>query len=155
MERKTEAAPEAPLPPQDEPKDRYLRLRIFAAGEPRASKDYVLKLDDGTMIKGTTSGDGLLVEKLPPTVRRLRLQLESADLGFDDHFIDLDALFPPAGLSGIQQRLQNKGFLDRISGKLDDATRAALSQFQERHGLKVTGEPDGDTKAKLEEVHGS
>lgn len=137
------------------PKDRYLRLRLMGGGEPRSNKAYVLKLDDGTILKGKTSGDGVLVEKLTPTVRRAKLRLESAGLGVDESSLDLDALAPPSGLSGVQQRLRNEGLLERVTGSLDEATRAALSVYQERHKVAVSGEADRDTQAKLEETHGS
>lgn len=151
-----EPPPEPPPGPvQEPPRDRYLRLRLVSDTEPRASKDYVLKLDDGTVRKGTTSSDGLLVEKLPPHVRRVRVQLESQDLGFEDYVVHVEQLGHPANTQGVQQRLRNAGFLATAGRGMDEPTRRALARFQERHGLKVTGEVDAPTKAKLEEVHGS
>jgi hypothetical protein len=151
-----EPPPEPPPGPVQEPlRDRYLRLRLVGDTEPRASKDYVLKLDDGTVRKGTTSSDGLLVEKLPPHVRRVRVQLESQDLGFEDYVVHVEQLGHPANTQGAQQRLRNAGFLATAGRGMDEPTRRALARFQERHGLKVTGEVDAPTKAKLEEVHGS
>ena len=118
-------------------------------------KDYVLKLDDGEVRKGKASSDGLLVEKLPPHVRRVRVQLGSEDLGFEDYVVNVDDLGHPANISGVQQRLRNAGFLANTARGMDESTRRALARFQERHGLRITGETDAPTKAKLGEVHGS
>lgn len=149
------AEPEPPEPVQEASGDRYLRLRLLSDTEPRARKDYVLKLDDGEVRKGRASSDGLLVEKLPPHVRRVRVQLESKDLGFEDFVVNVGELGHPANIPGVQQRLGNAGFLANAGRGMDEPTRRGLARFQERHGLRITGEIDAPTKAKLEEVHGS
>ena len=146
--------PESPEPVQGPPRDRYLRLRLVGDTEPRARKDYVLKLDDGEVRKGRASSDGLLVERLPPHVRRVRVQLESEDLGFEDYVLNVDDLGHPANIPGVQQRLRNAGFLANARRGMDEPTRRGLARFQERHGLRITGEIDAPTKAKLEEEDG-
>ena len=37
--------------------------------------------------------------------------------------------------------------------KLDEETREAMADFQERYGLEVTGEPNKETEEKLIQLH--
>lgn len=102
----------------------------------------------------------MLVEKLPPHVRSVRVQFESVDFGLEDHVVTLDALNPSSHLRGVQERLRNAGLLtSELAGRLDDRTRLAIARFGERHELtgpsEVNAGADTKTKAKLEEVHGS
>jgi len=51
---------------------------------------------------------------------------------------------------GAQQALMDKGFNPGpIDGKMGPKTKAAISEFQKKESMKVTGRLDSDTKAKL------
>jgi murein L,D-transpeptidase YcbB/YkuD len=60
-------------------------------------------------------------------------------------------LLKPGAMRTIQQRLAKKGVLGEghESGKLDAATRAAVTRFQDAQGLPATGELDDATIEKL------
>jgi peptidoglycan hydrolase-like protein with peptidoglycan-binding domain len=60
-------------------------------------------------------------------------------------------LLKPGAAKMIQQRLENAGVLpeEEETGAMDAVTRAAISRFQDAHGLPATGEPDLDTVEKL------
>ena len=109
----------------------------MAGDRPRARRPYILKLDDGSERKGTTAADGLLIEKLPAAVRQVRICLESAELGSEEHLVNLDALARASSIGGVQQRLRNAGFLASPTGQMDDETRGALAQFQATDGHKM------------------
>jgi peptidoglycan hydrolase-like protein with peptidoglycan-binding domain len=61
----------------------------------------------------------------------------------------------PSGLSSnalkeVQQKLHAEGlYRGRIDGKEGPATKQALSQFQQKHGLQATGTLDQETLAAL------
>lgn len=120
--------------------------------EPRAHQEFVLDVD-GTLIRGTTDADGQLEVPIPPDARHGRLTI-----GPDNTVIDLTlgGLDPIDEITGVQGRLNNLGFhCGSPDGVLHAATRAALKHFQEQHGLDPTGEPDAQTRDKIEQVHGS
>lgn len=60
-------------------------------------------------------------------------------------------LLKPGAIRTIQQRLAKAGVLGegRESGKMDAATRAAVTHFQDAQGLPATGELDDATVEKL------
>jgi peptidoglycan hydrolase-like protein with peptidoglycan-binding domain len=50
----------------------------------------------------------------------------------------------------IQEALRDRGYLDAVRGdELDEATSAALRQFQSDEGLAATGFPDRETVRQL------
>jgi peptidoglycan hydrolase-like protein with peptidoglycan-binding domain len=49
----------------------------------------------------------------------------------------------------IQEALHEKGYLHEVSGKLDEATSAALRRFQHDNDLAETGAPDRETLRHL------
>lgn len=56
--------------------------------------------------------------------------------------LQLGALYPSSEDIGIQRRLANLGFYrGQLDGKIGPQTRAAISDFQARTGLNVSGEP--------------
>ena len=152
--------PEAPgyRPPPVAPeqlREQYLRMKLLGDGEPRSPKAYVLKFNEGSERKGQTTSDGMLVEKIPAGARTARVLVEGSDLGLEEHVVNLGMLRYATGIGGVQQRLRNAGLLRSASGQMDEQTKGALAQFQERQQLKVTGDLDDETRAKLEEVHES
>ena len=87
------------------------------------------------------------------TARRAHLVVGPED-DEDEYDLDLGCVDPTNEITGVQARLCNLGYdIERISGVLDEETRAALREFQEeQEGLKPTGEPDEATLQKLDEL---
>jgi N-acetylmuramoyl-L-alanine amidase len=74
----------------------------------------------------------------------------------EDYVLAIGALDPLQELSGIQARLNNLGFNCGASdGLAGPATTRALRQFQQKHNLQVSGEPDEATRDKLKQEYGS
>jgi len=129
-------------------------LQVFEAEEPRSNQRYQLTVRGPSGVKemeGETNADGVLRASIPqdavegelvigPDAQRLILQFGHLD--------------PSDELSGVQDRLQNLGLqIDDPAGQLGASTRDALRSFQQRFGLKVTGEPDDATRQKLEALN--
>jgi peptidoglycan hydrolase-like protein with peptidoglycan-binding domain len=56
---------------------------------------------------------------------------------------------PDEKVKAIQEALNKAGAKLKVDGIMGPKTKAALEKFQKKHGLKVTGEPDKETLAKL------
>ena len=57
-------------------------------------------------------------------------------------------------VSGIQQRLNNLGFLCGLEmGVLNDNTREAIRSFQKTYGLTIDGQPSVEVQKKLAQIH--
>ncbi len=127
-----------------------IRVRLLRLNEPRKNEPYVLNID-GKLIQGTTDGDGKIEQFMPPNARNAQIQLQG---GKEILNLRIGHLNPIDEISGVQQRLNNLGFsAGSEDGEIDDQTSAALRAFQERCGLKATGEIDEPTRAKLKEMH--
>lgn len=130
-----------------------LRLRfVDEDDEPRGGINYVVEVD-GTLLKGTTNGDGVLEKQIPPNAKRATISLESEE-GPEVMEVELGHLDPVSEITGVQGRLNNLGYLcGDEQGELGEHTRHAISRFQADHSLKVTGEPDDRTRKELEKAH--
>jgi N-acetylmuramoyl-L-alanine amidase len=125
-----------------------LRLVVEYEDMPVSNADYLLVLDGSTR-KGKTDEQGLLELYIPPDAAQGVLEIEG--LRFD---LQLGALDPGSEDVGIQQRLANLGFYHgELDGKIGPVTRKAISDFQDRTGLPVTGELDDTTRQKLLHRH--
>jgi hypothetical protein len=103
---------------------------------------------------GVTTGDGELSLALPVEATRVELWIAGQErtlaLG------DLNPIddTPDDGISGIQGRLLGLGFdPGPLDGKIGPRTRAAIVAFQRHFKLKVTGEADPDSRARLKKEH--
>lgn len=129
-----------------------LRMQLLNEGQPRANLKYVLEID-GITYTGNTDGDGRLKQTLPPNARTAQLKL--GDDGQECYTLKLRHIDPVSSLTGVQARLSNIGYdPGPIDGKMRASLEAALTLFQEKYDLKITGEPDQATQDKLLEVHG-
>ncbi|CAG0996658.1 hypothetical protein PHYC_02606 [Phycisphaerales bacterium] len=127
-----------------------VKLRLTRLGEPRANEQYTLVLD-GKLFTGSTDGDGILEQEIPPDCRGGELRLKN---GKEVYPITVGGLDPWDTPSGAQQRLNNMGYACGASGDLKDRrTAAAIRSFQEKWGLPVTGEPDENTLKTIDEKH--
>ena len=142
-----------------------LRMRLLDADhKPRANLDYIIVID-GNSRKGRTDGNGELKESIPPNAKTGKL-IVPPPLGDDGNpapgqantqetALQLGTLDPVATVPGLKARLANLGFYKGpLDGNLDDATQSAISAFQTKQGLPVTGQADDATKSKLQSMHG-
>jgi hypothetical protein len=127
-----------------------LRLTILDhSGKPRASEDCKLTVE-GSAEDLQTDGDGKVERKIAASVRRASVTLADVEVPVDVGYLD-----PVDQLSGWQARLVNLGYLESPADDENDPdVRSAVEEFQCDHDLKVTGDCDDKTQAKLLEVHG-
>jgi len=128
------------------------RMRVLnSLGKPRRHQTYRLVVGGQTM-RGITNERGALAERVP------------ADATYGDLIIGPDSfqlrlqfghLDPIETLSGVRGRLRNLGFdCGQEQGEdLGERTKAALRQFQKRHGLPEIGQPTDVTRKAIAEMH--
>jgi hypothetical protein len=127
-----------------------LTMRLLELGEPRKNEPYVL-IVDGMSFKGTLDGDGRLEQFIPPNAKSGQLLLNG---GKEVIPVQIGYLNPVSDVSGLQQRLNNLGFVcGNEDGDFDELTKAAILKFQKANKLPETGQPDDATCAKLQELH--
>ena len=124
------------------------KIQMLRDGKPRKSEDYRLDID-GVLRSGKTDGDGWIKASIPPDAQQGKLFM-----GNDVYELKLGHLEPADDLKGAQQRLQNLGLYGgEIDGQKGPLTQGALALFQNRQGLKCTGELDDATKDALKKAH--
>ncbi len=134
--------------------------------KPRPNLDYIITID-GNSRRGKTDGNGKLTESIPPNAMAGKLTF-AAPAVLDKSgnplpgkpknqvlILQLGNLNPISEVSGLKARLANLGFYKGpIDENLDPATKLAISKFQAKKGLPVTGVADDATVQKLQAVHG-
>lgn len=125
-----------------------IKLQLLKLGKPRANEDYTIEIE-GTIISGKTDGEGNIEHFIPGNASSGRLILRG---GKEEYPLRIGYLDPLDEIIGVQQRLNNLGYNCGESGELDDAAKEALKKFQADNNLEATGELDGATKAKLQEL---
>jgi hypothetical protein len=130
-----------------------LRLRFLdLSHQPRANLDYIIVID-GDARRGKTNSNGELKESIAPGAKEGKLVLGKDQS--ETITLNLGHLAPVSEMSGVKSRLANLGFYNGpIDANLDDATQKALSAFQTKQGLPVTGKADDTTTEKLLNLHG-
>ncbi len=122
------------------------RLILERHNVPLAHRRYVMEID-GKLFEGHTDETGKLEISINPAARNGHLRLPDDRLECE---LDLGELDPADELKGIQQRLQNLGFLDsEPNGEMNEDTQAALLYFQSSVNLPATGELDDATRNRL------
>jgi hypothetical protein len=100
----------------------------------------------------TTDGQGRIQQAIPATAENAVLRIAVLEMELP---VKIGHLDPPDETSGWRQRLINLGY---HFNPLDDGDETKLShaieEFQCDHGLKVTGQLDSATQAKLKDEHG-
>jgi putative peptidoglycan binding protein len=132
-----------------------LMLRIALKdfdNEPIANMPCVLTVA-GTTYNLTSAADGIIETRIPKGAREGVLKVPDLDI---EHPLKIGFLDPHVENSGWQARLVNLGYYPGAVGDSDDEQmRHAIEEFQCDHALKVTGELDDATRAKLKQAHGS
>jgi len=124
-----------------------------AAEEPVAGADYVLEVG-GERLTGKTDGQGKVEQTISTLSTSGKLTVGKYHWDLDIGHLNPIVQTPDEGISGIQARLKNLGYLfDCVKGSLCEKTKGALKSFQQAFGLSETGQPDEATKSKLEQAH--
>jgi hypothetical protein len=130
-----------------------LRVCLLVAGQPRGNEEYRLVIDDKLTLTGISDGEGWIEVQIPPNAAQGKLTIGGDPLE-PAYTLDLGGLDPITEPTGLQQRLHNLGFHCDATGRMDDATCAALSVFQQAEGQDVTGKPNRATLDKLKKRSG-
>jgi hypothetical protein len=142
--------------PQSSPQSKkpiYIRTKILRNGEPAKGVSYQLVLNGGKTLSGSTTGEGMIEQQVPPTVTLAVLTLQ--DTG-ETHALVIGAIEPPTSVTGAQLRLHRLGFYQgAIDGDLGELTEHALLLFQKAQGLSATGRLDSATQSALKTAYGS
>jgi N-acetylmuramoyl-L-alanine amidase len=123
-----------------------IKLRLLDADQPRANQPYRLEIDGATVASGQTDGDGIVAASIPPRAVEAILYVgtgEARDV-YPLHLGNLDPIETDEGVGG---RLLCLGYAT-------ENIEEAITAFQQKHGLSVTGSADAATRAKLEERFG-
>jgi N-acetylmuramoyl-L-alanine amidase len=120
-----------------------------------ANKSFTLDLD-GTVMRGSTDGQGKIEVEIPVSARQGRLVI--GDHAWDLEIGNLNPLVeetPDNGVSGAAGRLKNLGYFTGDSAEPNaDEMAGALRRFQADERLEETGVLDEKTRAALAGVHG-
>jgi hypothetical protein len=135
-------------------KVRFVRFNM----KPKSGEPYLLHVEtaEGSPRpdkQGTTDGGGFLEEPIPPNAISANVLLGKKP-HIEEHTFRLGAMNPGTEIGGMQRRLLSLGYLDEVQspGIIDEPTRMALQRLQSDYKLNVTGEWDGPTKGKIEEL---
>lgn len=131
-----------------------LRVIIKRLDEPWANEQYRIDID-GEVRTGQTDDEGMIDEPISPDAKQATITMAPDTDEEQAYPFKLGGVDPVSETSGIQERLANLGFDCPQSGKLDDETRTAIGQFQEKHELEVTSKPNQATRDRLVQEHGS
>lgn len=147
------------------PEKLHIRLLDYNH-KPRPNVAYIMVID-GVLRQGKSGGDGKITESIPPNAKKGKLTF-AAPPNVDGTgkpipgkpkmqvmTLQLGHLNPVSALSGLKARLANLGFYKGpIDESLDDKTKAAISAFQAKQGIPVTGAADDATQQQLQQLHG-
>lgn len=127
-----------------------LRIRIQEAFfDPVSSMPCQLSIE-GRSYELTTDSEGTLEISIPKSASRGALTINGLEIP-----VLIGHLDPSSEVTGIRARLANLGYYRGSVDEVDEAElSAAISEFQCDQKLKITGECDSATRAKLEEIHG-
>jgi hypothetical protein len=123
-----------------------VKLRLLDADQPRARQPYRLEIDGATVASGQTDGDGIVTASIPPKAAEGMLYVGSG-AAQDVYPLHLGNLDPIETAEGVGGRLLCLGYGT-------ENIEEAITAFQQKHGLPVTGSADAATCAKLEERFG-
>jgi N-acetylmuramoyl-L-alanine amidase len=124
-----------------------VKLRVLPAKRPVNGKKFEIDGAGGSKpLEGTVSGDGEVAFEVPVWVREVTLRIPEASVVLQLRIGDLD---PIDEQSGVTQRLHNLGYLQSTQRVPADQLAAAIREFQQDHGLDVTGAIDDKTLEAL------
>jgi len=122
-----------------------VHVRLLDGDKPRASVPYTLVVDDVT-IAGATTADGFIKHDIPANAQRGQLTVGSGKLK-EEYEFQFGTVDPVESEEGIRGRLIDLGY------GTDDLS-AAISAFQHKEKLTITGAVDAATRDRLRERFG-
>jgi putative peptidoglycan binding protein len=122
-----------------------LRIRLLDGDDPRAGVPYQLEID-GKWVNGSTDGDGVLVQPIPPSAQRGKLLVGEGPTQ-DTHELNFGTVDPIETDDGVKKRLSDLGY------GTDDMT-AAIKAYQQKAGMEATGQVDDSMRSHLKEFFG-
>jgi len=138
---------------QSDKKPVFIRTKLIRNGKPASGVPYTLLLDGVTSLSGTTTGSGLIEQKVPATVASAELTLN--DTG-EKRTLVISTIEKETTVLGAQHRLLRLGYYHgALDGTVGPLTSHALEVFQKAQGLTVTGNLDASTAAALKSAYGS
>jgi len=124
--------------------------------QPRPDVEYMLDVENGPTIWGTTAADGLIEIAVPPDARKASLVLNPGADNEETIELRIGYLNPVNDVSGAQARLNNIGFrCGRVDGDAGAKTEHAIRNFQHSAGLGESGKFDEPTMQELAKYHES
>lgn len=127
------------------------RLQILVGDDPRANEAYVFRVGKRIRREGTTDGEGVLEEFVPPNATRATVFFPADG---SEYAVSFGTLDPIETVRGVQKRLNNLGYdSGAADGEIGEKTRAALAAFQRDLGLETTGALTDETRDALAAVH--
>ncbi|MDR3701688.1 MAG: peptidoglycan-binding protein [Candidatus Sulfopaludibacter sp.] len=138
-------------------KKTFLKVRLKdEKGAAFSGKKFSLKIG-GKVTEGVTGADGLVQQEIAADTRTGQLTVFLDDDTTKPGFIwdlKVGGLDPVDTDKGVQARLNNLGFFcGTVDGVIGPKTKAALSGFQSKNGLTVSGDADSATRDKLRQLH--
>lgn len=122
-----------------------VHLRLLDGDKPRAGLAYTLTVDD-VPIAGTTNGDGFIKHDIPASARRGQLTILVGKVK-EEYEFQFGSVDPLESDEGVRGRLIDLGY------GTDDLS-AAISAFQHKEKLTITGTADAATRDRLRERFG-
>ncbi len=138
-------------------KKTFLKIRLKdEKGAAFSGKKFSLKIG-GKITEGVTGDDGMVQQEIAADTRTGQLTVFLDDDTTKPGFIwdlKVGGLDPVDTDKGVQARLNNLGFFcGTVDGIIGPKTKAALSGFQSKNGLTVSGDADSATRDKLRQLH--
>jgi hypothetical protein len=124
--------------------------------EPWDGCPYRLEID-GKSIEGTTDGQGMVEQPIPPNAKEGKLIMSPGQPDEMVILLKLGTLGDKSEIPGVKRRMANLGFdcgnqTDQDTD-VDEEFSLAVKAFQEFYELEdITGQLDDPTKAKLDEL---
>jgi N-acetylmuramoyl-L-alanine amidase len=133
---------------------RQVRIVIHDAKDQPVSGAAWTLVAGGSTLTGKTDGQGAVEATVAATTERAKLTVGKTSWDLAIGHLDPVLHTPDDGLSGIQARLKNLGYLIEYEvGQLCAKTEDAIRRFQEGHELPASGKPDTPTKEKIVAAH--
>ncbi|MEO6755582.1 MAG: peptidoglycan-binding protein [Chthoniobacteraceae bacterium] len=122
--------------------------------EPIANAAFRLVVDGVEITKGQTDGDGCVKISIPPDAQDGIFTFYPGTPKERVIPLSLGGMDPVDTIIGARKRLCNLGYACNTVNELTPELKDALASFQRDNDLKVTGELNDETKAKLKDKHG-
>ncbi len=121
------------------------------SGGPMKNEKYTVHTLAGST-DGTTDGDGFLTVDVGVHERAVQIDLPARG---HSATLQVGGLDPPDTPAGLRARLHHLGYLSHArAGHADDTLAGAISAFQEKEALPITGQFDAATSDALTKRYG-